>query len=155
MMNDQQQLFFVEFLPKKPTTIRRRAKPFQVPFTMDAVETVWTLFRFTDRNLRPELPYQPTHHHNAFVEDPMHDWRIDEQNRFHYASRITDDPVWILVELKQPRSPTHFDVMIDRRTKLVSITARTGPIVADVVCTPDEAQELFAKLQRGLKGFKE
>lgn len=94
-----QKLMFIEFLPKdsRPS---RQAIPVAVDFTESEVGHVWTLYRHTDPNMPPALPYHPRHHVNAFSEDYVHDWNIDHQGRFRYASRVTDEPVWVLVEMK-------------------------------------------------------
>lgn len=57
---------------------------------------VWTLYS-TDPNVRPELPMQPVHHHNAFLEDYVHDWNLNG-GVFRYYSRAVHSKVWILVE---------------------------------------------------------
>jgi hypothetical protein len=62
---------------------------------------VWTLFRERDQNQRPALPFRPVTRENAWPEDAMHDWneyRNKGQLYLHYASRVEDHSVWILVE---------------------------------------------------------
>lgn len=95
-----QRLYFVDFFDKDPAYFVRKAKPFQVDFSESDVKRVWTLYQYTDLENPPSLPYQPIHHRNAFAEDRIHDWTIDSKGLFRYASRVTDDPVWILIELK-------------------------------------------------------
>jgi len=58
---------------------------------------VWTLFRHTDENEPPELPIVPSHFHNAFLEDYVHDWKW-RNGKFRYFSRVTEGPVWLLLE---------------------------------------------------------
>lgn len=69
---------------------------------------VWTLYPHTDPNVRPELPITPVHHHNAFLEDYVHDWKMwpDAQRvpYLKYASRAIDNCVWILVEFTDEKS---------------------------------------------------
>lgn len=64
---------------------------------------IWTLFA-TDPDVKPELPIVPRHHHNAFLEDYMHDWNHEKARGYlRYASRAAEGSVWILVEhLKRP-----------------------------------------------------
>lgn len=95
----KQVLLFIEFghaegRPYAP------AIPQQVPFKKSDVQQVWTLCQYRDKAAPPALPYTPVHGLNAFVEDFMHDWNIDSKRAFRYGSRITDSPVWVLVELK-------------------------------------------------------
>lgn len=49
-LQERQFLFFVEFDDMKPGMIARRAQPFAVPFAMNDVDKVWTLFRSRERN---------------------------------------------------------------------------------------------------------
>lgn len=58
---------------------------------------VWTLFRFTRKDQPPTLPFVPQHRTNAWLEDYVHDWNI-HAGLFCYGSRVTDEPVWILLE---------------------------------------------------------
>lgn len=59
---------------------------------------VWTLFRDTDENAPPTLPIKPQHRVNAFLEDRVHDWTTTRDGLFKYFSRVTDEPVWVLLE---------------------------------------------------------
>lgn len=95
-----QHLLFINFHDKKPGMPNRLAIPVAVPWQERQIANVWTLYHHTDPNVPPALPYQPRHHVNAFHEDYVHDWNIDHHGRFRYASRVTDEPVWVLVELK-------------------------------------------------------
>lgn len=99
MSERRQILIFIEFLPPEGRPCNP-AKPVRVDFGERDIKNVWTLYRNTDKSNPPALPYVPVHRQNAFLEDWMHDWNIDSKGRFRYASRITDEPVWVLVELK-------------------------------------------------------
>jgi hypothetical protein len=67
-----------------------------------AVNTrVWTLYPYSDPDVRPELPYQPVHNVNAFLEDYVHDW-THRQGILQYGSRVSGGKIWILVEDLQP-----------------------------------------------------
>jgi len=68
-----------------------------VKFDKDIPKYVWTLFRETDKNVKPILPIKPIHHQNAFLEDKMHDWDIRKGN-FYYYSRVCEGEVWLLLE---------------------------------------------------------
>lgn len=72
-----------------------------VQYTHLRPSRVWTLYQYTDQSVRPELPYMPVHHQNAFLEDAGHDWNIRMGN-FYYGSRVTDGGVWVLLEFDQP-----------------------------------------------------
>ncbi len=64
---------------------------------------IWTLYDYTDPEVRPELPYTPVHHGNAFLEDFGHDWHhIHQRGVLRYFSRAVHSNVWILVEFKAP-----------------------------------------------------
>lgn len=95
----QQHLLYIEFSPKDDRPVRQ-AIPVPVKWTEKQIKQVWTLYHFTNKDVPPLLPYKPVHHNNAFLEDCMHDWNIDSQGRFRYASRVTDEPVWILLEVE-------------------------------------------------------
>lgn len=94
----EQHLLFIDFHPKDDRPVRM-AVPIAVPWREDQIARVWTLYQYTDPDVRPALPYKPVHRVNAFGEDYIHDWNID-RGFFRYASRITDEPVWVLVELR-------------------------------------------------------
>jgi len=60
---------------------------------------MWTLYPYTDERHPPELPYQPQHLKNAFLEDRVHDW--DWKNgKLRYYSRVVgaQEGVWLLLE---------------------------------------------------------
>lgn len=95
-----QHLLFINFHDKRPGMPNRLAIPVAVPWRENQVARVWTLYHHTDQSAPPSLPYQPQHRVNAFMEDYVHDWNIDHQGKFRYAGRVTDEPVWVLVELK-------------------------------------------------------
>ncbi len=68
---------------------------------------LWSLFRDEDPKVKPPLPILPSHRHNAFLEDYVHDWNehvlvlADKKTRkhhIHYYSRITDTGLWVLME---------------------------------------------------------
>lgn len=60
---------------------------------------VWTLISETneDPNVVPELPIEPHHLKNAFLEDQWHDWTW-KNGILRYFSRVACHSVWILVE---------------------------------------------------------
>lgn len=62
---------------------------------------VWTLFH--SEQTPPALPIQPLHNVNAFLEDKLHDWNIDNKNMLRYYSRVALNSVWILVEYAQTK----------------------------------------------------
>lgn len=70
-----------------------------VPFKGEEPSRVWTLYTFRDPDVKPPLPFSPVHHHNAFLEDYMHDWNVFK-GAFRYASRALDGGVWLLLEWK-------------------------------------------------------
>ncbi len=76
----------------------------QVPFE-GTVERgnlrIWTLYPHTDPDNRPELPYQPVHNVNAFLEDYVHDWNV-QGGVLKYYSRVIHSDVWILIEHMEP-----------------------------------------------------
>jgi hypothetical protein len=63
---------------------------------------IWSLYNHTDPNQKPDLPYTPVHHGNAFLEDYIHDWN-HRQGILRYYSRAIFSNLWILVEFKTPR----------------------------------------------------
>lgn len=95
----KQLLLFIEF-GDKGDRFARPSTPQLVNFKEDDVKYVWTLYTETDKDKKPSLPLKPVHHQGAFLEDRIHDWNIDSKGRFKYGSRVTDEPVWVLVELK-------------------------------------------------------
>ena len=92
-----QRLLFVTFEPAD-TFAGVRAVPIPVDFRESDVARGWTLYE-NDKNKPPKLPFYPKHHHNAFIEDPVHDWNI-VHGKFRYGSRVMDPDVWVLVEMK-------------------------------------------------------
>ncbi len=58
---------------------------------------LWTLFGATDEKAPPVLPFTPKHHDNAFLEDHVHDWRMEEST-LRYYSRVTEGGCWLLLE---------------------------------------------------------
>lgn len=75
-----------------------------VPLASDQIPyRVWTLYGEgrDDPKVPPTLPILPTHNHGAFMEDKMHDWNVvhpDRKPHLHYASRVAEHSVWILIE---------------------------------------------------------
>ncbi len=81
-----------------------RRIPIESKVELTAANTrIWTLFS-TDPDVKPELPIVPRHHHNAFLEDYVHDWNHDRaRGCIRYASRASEGNVWILIEhLERP-----------------------------------------------------
>lgn len=67
-------------------------------YTGEDPDKVWTLFEHRSEGELPRLPFFPTHHHNAFLEDRVHDWNTHD-GKFRYMSRfIHDGSVWLLLE---------------------------------------------------------
>ena len=60
---------------------------------------VWTLYA-NDKENPPALPFGPVHNYNAFLEDHIHDWRL-ESGRLRYYSRVTEGGCWLLLEYTQ------------------------------------------------------
>jgi hypothetical protein len=94
----KQKLLFIKF---GPANGRPLAPAIPVPLPEGEPDRVWTLFRETDENKPPALPIVPAHRVNAFMEDYMHDWNVDHKGNFRYASRVTDQPVWVLLEYRE------------------------------------------------------
>lgn len=88
----RQELHFVTF--RDTGAFVKRAFPFAVT---GQPKRVWTLFRECDEASKPVLPIVPIHRANAFLEDYVHDWNI-HNGMFQYGSRVTDEPVWVLLE---------------------------------------------------------
>lgn len=61
---------------------------------------VWSLFRHTDPDDPPLLPFRPTHGTNAGLEDIVHDWSWRD-GMLRYASRVTGGRVWLLLEYER------------------------------------------------------
>ena len=68
-----------------------------VPYAGKQPSKVWTLFREDNPDKKPELPYPPIHHLNAFLEDWLHDWDL-VGGMFKYYSRASEGGVWLLLE---------------------------------------------------------
>jgi hypothetical protein len=64
---------------------------------------IWTLYEYQDPGIKPILPYSPVHHHNAFLEDYVHDWH-HEKGVLRYFSRVIHSNVWILLEYFKPET---------------------------------------------------
>lgn len=93
---ERQLLLWIPFVTKGSISI---AKTVPVDFTAKDVEAVWTLTSNRNPSIPPVLPLHPMHGRGAFLEDYGHDWTV-RGNNFIYRSRITDQPVWVLVQLK-------------------------------------------------------
>lgn len=64
---------------------------------------VWSLYS-TDPTVTPELPITPAHHHNAFLEDHVHDWIecvVEGKTCIRYFSRVAQSGLWILLEFTE------------------------------------------------------
>lgn len=73
-----------------------------IPFNEGYIRNLYTLYKHTDHDNPPALPFKPVHNENAFIEDRLHDWRHDEKNgRIHFFSRIADQAVWLLAEVEE------------------------------------------------------
>jgi hypothetical protein len=92
----RQLLLWIPFATKGSASI---ARPVPVDFTAKEVESVWTLTSSRNPSITPVLPLHPVHGRGAFLEDYMHDWTVRDGS-FVYRSRITDQPTWVLVQLK-------------------------------------------------------
>lgn len=93
---ERQLLLWIPFATKGSISI---ARPVPVDFTAKEVESVWTLPSSRNPSIPPVLPLHPVHGRGAFLEDYGHDWTVRGGN-FIYRSRITDQPTWVLVQLK-------------------------------------------------------
>lgn len=78
-----------------------RLVEFPGPERTGANTRVWTLYTHENPDVRPELPYTPVHHTNAFLEDYVHDW-THRGGFLRYGSRASEGKVWILVEDLRP-----------------------------------------------------
>jgi len=61
---------------------------------------LWSLVRESDRRRKPELPIEPVHLENAFLEDRIHDWDINK-GYLRYYSRVSEGGLWILLEFEK------------------------------------------------------
>lgn len=50
---------------------------------------------------KPDKDVIPTHNHNAFLEDFIHDW-VMMGSTLKYFSRVATHSVWILIQYKEP-----------------------------------------------------
>lgn len=91
----RQELVWMEWVPDD-SFVGGRFKP--VPIK-EKPHLIWTLYLHTDKEVKPELPYNPRHHYNAFLEDYVHDWNI-YGNMLKYYTRAMDRSCWILLEFK-------------------------------------------------------
>jgi hypothetical protein len=62
---------------------------------------VWTAVYNHDENKPPDLPCTPVHGYGWFAEDYMHDWNW-RKGMLDYSSRVSDGPVWVLLEYTAP-----------------------------------------------------
>lgn len=76
------------------------AKLCRVAYTGPKPARVWTLLNECAQLIPPIMPFVPKHHHNAFLEDYMHDWDI-RQGMFHYHGVARDGNNWILLEFEE------------------------------------------------------
>ncbi len=86
-------VFIRDWLPPADAGCPHRAVPIEVP---EEPSDVWTLANERDESHPPALPIVPIHGVNAFAEDPGHDWKW-RKGQFRYFSRVTDEPVWVLL----------------------------------------------------------
>ena len=96
----RQVLVFIKF-GEQGTRLAAPAIPVRVP---GEPSRVWTLWPETHEDKPPALPVVPVHRRNAFHEDYVHDWNI-HNGMFRYYSRITDEPVWVLLEYDRKEAP--------------------------------------------------
>jgi len=96
VQDQRQRLLWIPFQRKGDISL---ASPLPVDFSQKEVAAVWTLPSYRDPNNPPHLPLSPVHGWGAFLEDVGHDWSIRGGN-FIYRSRLTDQPVWVLVQLR-------------------------------------------------------
>jgi hypothetical protein len=85
------------WMPVKPQNMGHRA---EVEYSGPKPTHLWTLFMETDEDKKPRLPIVPVHLKNAFIEDFVHDYNI-RGGKLHYYSRVTDRPLWILLESEE------------------------------------------------------
>lgn len=70
-----------------------------VDYDGDMPKRLWSLYLETDKTKPPLLPFVPRHHVNAFLEDHIHDWDI-ENGKLRYYSRATEGNIWALLEFE-------------------------------------------------------
>jgi hypothetical protein len=63
----------------------------------DMPSRIWTLFSHRNPDIRPDLPFVPVHHQNAWLEDCGHDWNW-RGGILRYSSMVTSGRVWLLLE---------------------------------------------------------
>ena len=65
-------------------------------------DRLWTILREDDPSAKPNLPIDPIHHKNAFLEDRGHDWSVynGELNYFGIAGYGS----WLLLEYKDDKN---------------------------------------------------
>lgn len=89
----------VVYIPKHSGPDPRRIRSAEVG--EERPQRVWTLFDHVDQpDSPPALPIVPRHHHNAFLEDHVHDWRL-EKGRLIYYSRASEGGCWLLLEYEE------------------------------------------------------
>jgi len=71
-----------------------------IPFSNGKIRRLYTLYQHTDEQAPPSLPYAPVHLKGAFIEDQGHDYSQDEKGNIHYFTRVTNEAVWLLVEVE-------------------------------------------------------
>lgn len=94
MKTDQQMRQVVVFYPHE-LKLGERAPTIPVD---EKPKRLWTLFASPEA--QPTLPIVPIHHHNAFLEDYLHDWNW-RNGELRYGSRVTSGRVWLLLEYEQ------------------------------------------------------
>jgi hypothetical protein len=138
------------WVPKPVKVMRPRVeyagtKPFRL----------WTLFTHTDQMCPPQLPFTPVHRENAFLEDYVHDWTIQD-DVIVYASRVSDGDVWILLEVPDTQPPEVDLPLIVyvalTAGRVVSIESRTPMNISDVV---SQAVKRFTDASANLGEFME
>lgn len=61
---------------------------------------VWSLFSY-ERNRPPEIPLEPIHMLNGFLEDYIHDWvMVPGKPLIKYFSRVSTGGHWLLLEME-------------------------------------------------------
>jgi hypothetical protein len=86
----------VVYIPKHEGADPKRIRSAEVGD--EQPKLVWTLLEgFDQPEATPTLPIVARHHHNAFLEDFVHDWRI-EKGRLIYYSRVCQGGCWVLLE---------------------------------------------------------
>jgi len=73
-----------------------------IPYDGPVPDRLWTLYLHCNENEKPELPYKPVHHQNAFIEDMVHDWNV-RNGHLRYFSRAMEGECWVLMEFKEKK----------------------------------------------------